>query len=66
LRVSVRQPGATAIVVRQNRREVARLKGESGDVELPAELLGRGPVALQAESEGDQPAMSAPVRLEIQ
>jgi uncharacterized protein (TIGR03790 family) len=65
LRISVRQPGATAIVVRQNDREVARVQGESGDAEILAETLGRGPVALQAQSEGDKPALSAPVRLEI-
>ena len=65
VRITVRQPGATAIVVRQNRREVARIQGESGEVEVLAATFGRGPVALQAESEGPQPAVSLPVELEI-
>jgi uncharacterized protein (TIGR03790 family) len=65
LRISLRQPGATAIIVRQNEREVARLKGESGDVEVSAGMLGRGPVTLQAQSEGNEPAISAPARLDI-
>jgi hypothetical protein len=66
IRISARQPGATAIVVRQNRREVARLRGESGEVELLAATLGRGPVVLQAESEGEHPAISSPVRIDVQ
>jgi hypothetical protein len=65
LRISLRQPGATAIVVRQNRREVARVKGESGEAEVLAESLGRGPVVLQAESEGEHPAASVPIRFDI-
>ena len=65
VRISARQPGATAIVVRQNRREIARFEGESGEVELLAATFGRGPVALQAESEGPQPAVSPPLRLNV-
>jgi hypothetical protein len=65
LKCSVRQAGAKAIVIRQNDREVARVEGEGGEAEIPAEKLGRGPVALQAQSEGDTPAISAPVRLDI-
>jgi len=64
--ISARQPGATTIVIRHNRREVARLKGESGEVELPAATLGGGPVVLVAESAGEHPAISSPVRLNIQ
>ena len=66
VRLSARQPGATAIIVRHNRREVARITGESGEVELPAATFGRGPVVLQAESEGEQPAVSRPVQLDVQ
>jgi hypothetical protein len=66
VRVSARQPGATAIVIRQNQRELARMDGEGGDVEIPAELMGRGPVALQASSEGQSPAVTAPVWIEVQ
>jgi uncharacterized protein (TIGR03790 family) len=65
LKISVRQAGATAILVRQNRREVARVKGESGEAEVSAETLGRGPVALDAVSEGEHPVNSAPIWLEI-
>ena len=65
LRFSVRQPGATNIVIVQNGREIARFQGESGEAEVAAETLGRGPVVLQAQSEGDKPAVSAPLRLDI-
>jgi len=65
VRIAARQPGATAIVIRQNRREVARIDGESGETEVLAATFGRGPVALQAESEGPQPALSRPVTLDI-
>ncbi len=63
--VSASQPGAKAIVIRQNRREVARVEGEQGEVEIPAALLGRGPVALQAVSEGDEPVEAEPVWLQV-
>jgi hypothetical protein len=66
LSVSVRQPGATAIAIRQNSREVARVKGEAGEAEIPAVTLGRGPTILQALSEGDSPAVSPPVRVRIE
>lgn len=63
--VSVRQKGATAIVIRQNSREVARVQGEAGTAEILAATLGRGPTTLQAFSEGDSPVVSPPVRLQI-
>ena len=53
LRVKVRQPGATAITVRQNSRDLGSVKGEAGEVEISAAKLGRGPSLLQAFSEGD-------------
>lgn len=65
IRLSVGQPGATEIAIRQNSREVGRVKGELGEVKIPAATLGRGPVALQAFSEGGSPAVSAPVRIDI-
>jgi hypothetical protein len=64
--VSVRQSGASAIVIRQNSREVGRVQGEAGEVEIAATTLGRGPTTLQAFSEGDKPAVSAPVRIVIE
>ena len=65
IRVSAHQPGATAIVILQNARELARVEGEAGDVEILAAKLGRGPVTLQAVSEGEQPAVTAPIRLQV-
>jgi hypothetical protein len=65
VRIKAVQPGAQAIVVRQNRREVARFQGGQGEAEVLAATLGRGPVLLQAESEGSEPALSPPLRLEI-
>lgn len=64
-RVSVKQSGAKAIVVRQNNRELGRVLGESGDVEIAAATLGRGTSMLQAFSEGDVPVISTPVRVQV-
>jgi uncharacterized protein (TIGR03790 family) len=63
--ISASQPGATSIVVRQNRREVARIEGAQGEASVLAATLGRGPVLLQAESSGPEPALSEPLQLEI-
>jgi hypothetical protein len=65
LKMRVRQPGATTIAIRQNSREVGRVQGESGEVEIPAAMLGRGPVMLQAFSEGPAATVSLPVRIQV-
>jgi hypothetical protein len=65
LKVKVSQPGATAIVIRQNNREVGRVKGEAGEVEIPAINLGRGPTTLQAFSEGETAASSPPMQIQV-
>jgi uncharacterized protein (TIGR03790 family) len=65
LRMRVRQPGATSIAIRQNSREVGRVQGESGEVEIPAATLGHGPVTLQAFSEGSDATVSSPVRISV-
>jgi len=65
-RVSVRQPGATAITIRQNSRDLGRVQGEAGEIEIPAATLGRGAIALQAFSEGNTPAVSDPVRVQVE
>jgi hypothetical protein len=65
LKVRVRQPGATSIAIRQNSREVGRVNGEAGEVEIAAALLGRGPTTLQAFSEGPAAAASAPVQVQV-
>jgi hypothetical protein len=66
LKISVRQPGATSIAIRQNSRDLGNVKGESGELEIPASSLGRGPTMLQAVSEGKAPAASPPVRVFIE
>jgi uncharacterized protein (TIGR03790 family) len=64
--VSVRQPGAKAITIRQNSQDVGRVQGEAGQVEVSAATLGRGASILQAFSEGDSQAVSAPVRVTVE
>lgn len=66
LKLNVRQAGATAISVRQNSRELARVQAESGEVEVAGTALGRGPATLQAFSEGKAAAVSAPVRVLVE
>jgi hypothetical protein len=65
LRVSVRQPGATGITIRQNSRVLARVKGEAGEVTISAATLGRGPTTLQASSEGEAAMISEPLRMTV-
>ncbi|HEX2474879.1 MAG TPA: TIGR03790 family protein [Lacipirellulaceae bacterium] len=65
LRMRVKQPGATSIAIRQNSREVGRVQGESGELEIPAAMLGRGPVTLQAFSDGPAATVSQPVRISV-
>ncbi len=65
VRISAKQEGAETLVIRQNRREIARIKGPSGDVEVLAATFGRGPVTLQAESLGPNPALSSRIELQI-
>jgi hypothetical protein len=66
LKLSVHQSGATTIAIRQNSRDVSRVTGESGEVEIPASLLGRGPSTLQAFSEGKVAAASLPLRIVVE
>ncbi len=66
VRLKVGQPGATAIAIHQNSRELARVQAESGELEVAAALLGRGTTFLQAVSEGKAPAVSAPVRITVE
>jgi hypothetical protein len=63
--ITARQASATAITIRQNGRKVGRIEGDTGQVEVLAATFGRGPIALQAQSEGPQPAVSSPVVIEI-
>ncbi len=65
-RISVRQPGAKAITIRQNRRDLGLVQGEAGEVEISAAKLGRGPSTLQAFSEGDVTAVSVPIRVLVE
>jgi hypothetical protein len=66
LKVTVRQPGATSITVRQNSRDLGSVKGESGQLQISAATLGRGPTTLQAVSAGKTPATSATIRLFVE
>ncbi len=63
--ISARQAGATAITISQNGRKVGRIVGDSGQVDVLGATFGRGPVVLQARSEGPLPAVSSPVSIEI-
>jgi hypothetical protein len=65
VKVRVRQTGATSITIRQNSRELGRVEGEAGELEIPAATLGRGPTTLQAFSEGKTAATSAPVVVQV-
>jgi hypothetical protein len=66
LKISVRQPGATSFTIRQNSRDLGRVKGESGELEILATTLGRGPTTLQAISEGKNAAASSPVPIFVE
>ncbi|HEX5471950.1 MAG TPA: hypothetical protein VFW73_08685, partial [Lacipirellulaceae bacterium] len=65
-KLNVRQSGAKAIVVRQNSRDLGRVQGESGGVEVSAATLGRGPSTLQAFSEGPAAAVSTPISVVVE
>jgi hypothetical protein len=65
-KVTVHQPGAKSIAVQQNSRDVGNVQGEAGEVEVSAATLGRGASMLQAFSEGDAAAISAPVRVIVE
>ena len=58
--ISAQAKGAERIVIRHNFREVATIDGETGGALVPAELLGRGPVRLQAIAQPSG-ALSEPV-----
>jgi hypothetical protein len=66
IKISARQPGAKSITFRQNSRDLARVEGESGEVEIAAATLGRGPSYIQAFSEGSTPAVSMPIRIVVE
>ncbi|QDV76354.1 hypothetical protein [Botrimarina mediterranea] len=57
--------GAERIVIRHNFREVATIDGDGGDALVPADLLGQGPVRLQAVAEPGG-ALSEPVWLRVE
>ncbi|MEQ1852257.1 MAG: hypothetical protein ABMA01_11770 [Chthoniobacteraceae bacterium] len=47
LRLSADAPGAKSVIFLHNFREVARITGETGSVELDPRILGQGPVSIQ-------------------
>jgi hypothetical protein len=65
LKARLKHPGATSIVVRQNSREVGRVNGDEGEVEISAATLGHGPTWLQAFSEGTAAAASKPILVQV-
>lgn len=65
INLTFKQAGATAIVIRQNSRQVGRVQGEAGEIAIPAATLGRGPTSLQAFSEGPAPAVSRPIQVTV-
>jgi hypothetical protein len=65
IKVAVRQPGAKKLFVMQNGRKLAEVNGAEGEALIPTQTLGRGPVALQAVSEGPTAAASKPVWIRV-
>lgn len=65
IKVAVRQPGAEIIYIVHNGRKLAHVDGAEGEALIPTAVLGRGPVALQAVSEGQTAAVSAPVWVHV-
>lgn len=57
--------GAERIVIRHDWREVAVVEGPEGEAVVPAELLGRGPVRLQAVAEPSG-AASSPIWVTVE
>jgi uncharacterized protein (TIGR03790 family) len=66
VKISAHQPGAKSITFRQNSRDLGRVEGESGEVEISAATLGRGPSYVQAFSQGSAPAVSMPIRIFVE
>jgi len=66
IRLKIAAPAARRVVLFQNRRPLEQLNGSEGIVEISADLLGRGPVEIQAVSEGDRKTVSAPLPLVIE
>jgi uncharacterized protein (TIGR03790 family) len=65
VRVVVRQPNAKQILVMNNGRKLGQVDGSEGEVQISAEDLGRGLVALQAVSNGEAAAASAPLLVHV-
>jgi hypothetical protein len=70
LKMEVKSPGSIGVGVVQNSRIVGRINGESGTVEIPADVLGSGKIKLQAVGIGkEQPTprhvLAVPVEVEV-
>lgn len=65
LAVAATAPGAERIILRQQAREVGVIDGATGGALIPAKLLGRGPVRLQAVAEPSG-AASPPVWVTVE
>lgn len=68
--ISVRSPGAKAIVAFHGERSVGRVMGEQGQIEIPADTLGAGPVRIRVVGIGDggppTNVMAEPVELQLE
>jgi len=66
LRVTARCPGATGILLLQNRRVVGVIQGDSGQITLDARrTLGSGPVTLSPVGLGTKTVVGRPISLTI-
>ncbi len=65
IKLTMASPGAKAIALLHNGRVLGQIEGEQGELVLPAHLLGRGPITLQAATVEENPVWSPPVQLEV-
>lgn len=68
LKVAAKSPGAASISVLHQGRELGKIAGEAGAVEVSAATLGQGPVALQViarAADGGEYALAAPVTINV-
>jgi hypothetical protein len=66
LKLRARQPGAEGLTFMHHHRELGRASGEDGQLEVAAVQFGRGPVPLHARSEGEHPAVSDTIWVQIE
>jgi len=68
LKVAAKSPGAAAIVVLHQGRELGKIAGDAGTIEFDTSAVGQGPVDLQVvakTADGGDYAIAAPLPIEI-